>query len=546
MKKNSINIEKWLLKYAPELWHLLNLIWWYGKITLQIDETLLHKESPRKDSRMLFFGIAQSLEPLTKSSVLALSLRLRGYSCYMVGCDRFLKGNCNTGYYPKTYTLQCIKCYMLSKKFRYNIKLPTFWLSQFANKESICAAVSIVDKINPMEYTEFSYKGLSLGNIIRPAVGHFLRKGIIDLSEPYTKMIYKNFLTWSIVMVGVCKEIINKLLPTIIVMCNGLFMAERIMFEVARRSGIRVVVYETGLLPKTLVFHHNKVIDYDLNRYWECLKDKPLTILENEKLDKYIMERYSGKGQVTDYWSFIESKASKITKVLNIDKKKKLAVLFPNIAWDTALYERDICFKNMFEWLKKTIEYFIRNKECQLIIRAHPGEEIIRGAQRDAVVSWINHSYKKLPNNIKILPPTSIISSYVLMELSDFGLVYTSTTGLEMALIGKPIVIVGDVHYRNKGFTIDVNSEDEYYNILDGLIKGEPSARGLLSLELARRYAYLSFFKASLPFLFANYNYNKRWPNLIFPSLRELLYGKEPVLDMICSSIMNEGNFILD
>ena len=56
---------------------------------------------------------------------------------------------------------------------------------------------------------------------------------------------------------------------------------------------------------------------------------------------------------------------------------------------------------------------------------------------------------------------------YELMESADFGLVYTSTTGLEMALRGKPVIVAGQTHYRDRGFTVDVSNREEFVAAID-------------------------------------------------------------------------------
>ena len=42
-----------------------------------------------------------------------------------------------------------------------------------------------------------------------------------------------------------------------------------------------------------------------------------------------------------------------------------------NVDWDAVVHFKSLAFKNMFEWLKFTVDYFERNKNKNLIIRAH-------------------------------------------------------------------------------------------------------------------------------------------------------------------------------
>ena len=45
-----------------------------------------------------------------------------------------------------------------------------------------------------------------------------------------------------------------------------------------------------------------------------------------------------------------------------------------------------------------------------------------------------------------------------LVETAGLGLVYTTTVGLEMAMSGVPVIVIGQTHYRGKGFSLDPDS----------------------------------------------------------------------------------------
>jgi len=153
----------------------------------------------------------------------------------------------------------------------------------------------------------------------------------------------------------------------------------------------------------------------------------------------------------------------------------------------------------------------------------------------------------KLPENVKLIPPDSDINSYSLMKMSDFGLVYTSTTGLEMALLGKPVVAVGKVHYWNRGFTLDPKTEEEYFSMLDCLLNsGNDADIYKIDLEMARRYAYFIFFKSSFALKYVNSNGFRDIPTLQLTSYDELLPGNDTVLDMICRGITEEKPFYIE
>ena len=48
-----------------------------------------------------------------------------------------------------------------------------------------------------------------------------------------------------------------------------------------------------------------------------------------------------------------------------------------------------------------------------------------------------------LPENIKIIPPSEKINPYYFHRLIDGGVTCFGTSGLEIALAGKPVILVG-------------------------------------------------------------------------------------------------------
>jgi hypothetical protein len=108
------------------------------------------------------------------------------------------------------------------------------------------------------------------------------------------------------------------------------------------------------------------------------------------------------------------------------------------------------------------------------------------------------------------------VNTYDLMELTRLGLVYTTTTGLEMVMNHIPVIVAGQTHYRGRGFTIDPQDWEAYFGRIDESISS-PSISHVKSeqVELAWRYAYLFFFVYPLPFpwqLVTYMNDLEKWP----------------------------------
>jgi hypothetical protein len=93
------------------------------------------------------------------------------------------------------------------------------------------------------------------------------------------------------------------------------------------------------------------------------------------------------------------------------------------------------------------------------------------------------------------------VNTYDLLEIADLGLVYTTTVGMEMAMSGAPAIVIGQTHYRGKGFTLDPNSWQEFDTLLDKVLAAPEEYR--LTDQQVRRawnYAYRFYFEYPCPF----------------------------------------------
>ncbi|MBI5206753.1 MAG: hypothetical protein HY934_03080 [Candidatus Firestonebacteria bacterium] len=535
----------------PILWEFFKELKWYLKIIIPNSHPFLItkplKTSPKKikdKKKILFFAVRQDPHHIACEFTLAQALKIRGHEIVYIACDGLIRNICNERCYPKLRKYVCKRCHLFTKKFYSLVDFKVNWLSKYDSKE--IENINI-DNLDFNSYKNFEYQELPIGELVRPSICHFCRVENIELvgaDEPIVRKIYKNFIIGAIKIKHICENILSEYSPDIIIMINGLFASERIMYELSKRKNIKNIIIESGLRPNTLFVLHNNYIDYGKAEGWENRKLISLTKVQEEKLEEYMLQRRKGSGQAIDYWETLNDDKDKIRNRFELIKYKKIIVLFPNVTWDSALFGLKIFFDTLKDWISKTILYFNQHPELCLIIRNHPADIAFECAMRDSIYSCLSSVYEnKLSENIKIIPPDDQISSYALMEMSDLGLVYASTTGLEMALIGKPVIVVGKVHYWNKGFTLDPATEDDYYVHLNQILLKEEKMD--INFELAKRYAYFIFFEASLELKLIDTNNFREIPKLKFSSYEDLLPGKDIELDAICDGILEGKPFIV-
>jgi hypothetical protein len=154
----------------------------------------------------------------------------------------------------------------------------------------------------------------------------------------------------------------------------------------------------------------------------------------------------------------------------------------------------------MWEWLVKTVEFLSSRTDCQVIIRSHPAE--VRWKPTETTQMIIQQRFPTLPEHFIVLPPKAPVNTYSIMLVADLGIVYASTTGLEMAMRGIPVICgISNQHYNQRGFTIDPETPAEYFQQIDMILRNPKSFR--LSdhqIDLAFCYADIFFNKWPVPF----------------------------------------------
>jgi hypothetical protein len=219
------------------------------------------------------------------------------------------------------------------------------------------------------------------------------------------------------------------------------------------------------------------------------------------------------EGKAARLWQDVPTQGGEsIRAKMGLDARP-VVLLATNVLGDSLTLGRNVFSKSMAEWITRTVQYFADRRDAQLVIRVHPGERLTHGP---SMVEVVKAAVPELPENIHIIGPLEKLNTYDLMEFTSLGLVFTTTTGLEMSLNGIPVIACGNTHYRERGFTLDPTSYDDYFDILNDRLSdtGEHQLTDA-QVELAWRYAYYFFFDYPRPFpwrLISFWEDMKTWP----------------------------------
>lgn len=199
---------------------------------------------------------------------------------------------------------------------------------------------------------------------------------------------------------------------------------------------------------------------------------------------------------------------AKIHSDLGLDDRP--VVLLPtNVLGDSATLGLTIFSSSMAEWIARVTSFFANRSDVQVVIRIHPGETLTIGP---SVADLVYKALPELPSHIHLIGPKEKVNTYDLMDVADLALVYTTTAGMEMAVRGIPVLVSGKAHYRRKGFTLDAETWDEYFAILNDVLKDPPAYRLTPAMvERALNYCFFYFREYALPF---PWHLQKLWPSL--------------------------------
>ena len=228
---------------------------------------------------------------------------------------------------------------------------------------------------------------------------------------------------------------------------------------------------------------------------------------------------------------------------MGIDLDRPVYTLFTNVLWDAASSQREIVFKNPVEWVVETIRWFESHPELQLLVKVHPAEVVI--GTRQPFIDVLKEHIHEIPENVVIIPPEEKINSWSVYDISDLGIVHTTTAGMEMPLVGVPVVVVSDTHYRNKGFSLDANSREEYYYILEDIGLNRRTVSGAQK-DLAKKYAYYLFqeYQFEFPLFYEPEELKVLGIEILRQGLLCLNYLNAQI--QICDSINNSHSFYLN
>jgi len=278
---------------------------------------------------------------------------------------------------------------------------------------------------------------------------------------------------------------------TAVAVYNGRFLHDRAAAAAANSVNLPILSYDLGGLDT----------DFDLTvdetHDWEALQVRMRAMYaawdpaERDELgSKWFLQRTQHLDPMNKF--FVESQ--RIGKSIELPSERKTVVYFSSSGDEIA--ELDLNWDSFFggqENALRLLAQVCKERDYFLVVRSHPHK---RKKPKQDVAEWLT-AIAQIEPDIH-LDPFADIDSYTLMRQADVIVTYGSTTGIEAAFAGKPVIVMGPSAYDKLDTATAVSTQDDLSAALEESTPGTWSGAVSYGLMMMRRgFTYANVQRAS-------------------------------------------------
>jgi len=449
----------------------------------------------KKDTApVIFFNASTRLSGLSQNAgfslITSLALQAEGIPVIHLVCGRGLL-HCVLGTnkdYPQTPP-PCAECLRTSSKIFDPVDVQSLSFTLDSGLEALLSTLDLEGLLR-FEKDEFP-----LGATVLPSLRWILRRHHLVDNEA-TRYLAREYMLSAWNLKNESGKLIAEVQPRAVVVFNGMTYPEATLRWVARRENIPVYSHEAGMLPFSAFFTEKDATAYPVKVDESFI----LSESQNKKLDEYLEHRFEGKFVTAGVKFWPEMKSLDQEFQVKAERFKAIVPVFTNVVFDTSQSHANAVFDQMFDWLDTVLDKIKTHSDILFVIRAHPDELRSGKESRETVADWvISRSVDSLPN-VVFIPSNKLISSYDLIRISKFVMVYNSTVGLEASIMGKPVLCAGQARYTLIPTVFFPRSQKDYRDTLKDFLDVNSLENPEKFRINARRVLYSQLFRASLPF----------------------------------------------
>ena len=447
---------------------------------------------------VLFFNASTRLSGLSQNAAFSLlaswAVRLNGtpvvhFVC-QAGMSRCVLGTDETA---PSHPMPCGMCIRQSRANHAGAE--THWF-KYQQDEILFAAIkdlSLADLLHYEHPLQAGFGPIPLGVLVLPSLRWRLRLQSLTDDEP-TRFLCREFMLSAWNVAREFNNLMESVKPQAVVLFNGMHFPEATAYWLCQQCGVRLVTHESGFQPFSGYFVEGQATMYHIT-----IPADELTPQQNTRLDADLQKRWQGDFSMAGvkFWHEIHDlPAGLVQKAAGF---RQVVSIFTNVIFDTTQMHANAVFQDMFAWLDELLNLIRVHPETLFILRAHPDETRPGKASRESVAMWFERYAGSLPN-IAFVPPQERVSSYDLVRMSKFVLIYNSTIGLESMLLGVPVLAAGQAPFIAFDTVFFEPNRDAYLEHLKAWLMADRLEVPQERQRNTRRFLYYRTYRFSLPF----------------------------------------------
>lgn len=469
--------------------------------------------------------------------ILSKALQIRGAKVKIIVCDGYLDGCEIKSVKNKKYINPCFKCKFNLKKTHPFFDLDTIKIGDIIDTKTKLKIKEFAK--NNFLKEKITYKDMDITQSINDSILRYFYGKIPDESNVVNEIKFKHTLT------AITSHEIARLLninynPDIILNNMNVYSAWDSFYKYFKSNNtesfvISMAAYDFNKIKVNLfeVFESRK----RFTKFLLSRNKRPLDKSELKELNFFLNKRKNGQSDIFKKYNYFSFDSSDAIQKLNLKKSNKNIFIFTNILWDIGISENNGIFKDILDWVYKTIEFVKERNDLTLYIKTHPAEEFDSQKSKMTVYEHTIRKFKKLPKNVCFILPSMKINTYLLFPYIDLGIIYSGTLGLEMLLEKIPVVTVSNAPYSGLDFSYEPQSNEEYFKCLieERKFKNE-------KYDDIRLFAFFYFIKFHLPWNLTKKVFADNFNGFTFDSLDDITPGKNKYLDHLTNYILDSKN----
>ncbi len=474
---------------------------------------------------------------------IAQACQVRGASVDYLLCDGLLP-ECDQHWdskenSPRPFDL-CQRCQTTAKAEMQDFGIPYNWLGEFVSPAARTEAFSWAQSLAPAEFDDARFDAAPIGQWVRESVISYFRQYPPDLSNWHAVNVYRGFLYSGAIVLIALKSYLAANKVDSALLFNGRQSATRVAFEVFREHGIRVLTHERAEYKRGHINVKPNAHCMSLQPFldlWSEWADVPLSRASLEATQQWLNQRQHGVNLAWIPFNSFSQPSKSMRQTLNLSDNKRLWALFTSSTDETA---GDPKMKGPFEsqatFVGDVVRWVAQRDDIELVIKVHPnlgGNRYIGKATGE--LRMYENMKSSLPSNVRIALPEDAVNAYVLANEADVGLTFGSIMGLEMAMVGKPVLLASRTWYEDASRILRVRSRESLPEMLEQCLRASPG-RDIQREAFRLAYCLVCTFEMEFPLITVLDIFDAK------PSYREkedLAAGKDPSLDRICNYLID-------